>query len=127
MAGFIEKKKRFYEIYAQAFENIGELQLQQPYPGSESMWWLTSLVIDTNKVGQTIPEIWRKLKDQGVLTRRVFMPVIEFPPYFEAEKNKYTQAYRIYKNGLNLPSSTLNSDEAIELAADTLIKTLRAG
>lgn len=127
LSEFIEKKKRFYEIYNQAFESINGLQLQLAYAGSESMWWLTSLVIDTQKVGLSIPEIQMKLKERGVPTRRIFAPIVEFPPYFENDKSKYAQAYHIYENGLNLPSSTLNTDEAIEFAADTVIKTLKTG
>ncbi|MEA2031582.1 MAG: LegC family aminotransferase [candidate division Zixibacteria bacterium] len=121
LSEFIEKKKRFYEIYNQAFESINGLQLQRAYAGSESMWWLTSLVIDTQKVGLSIPEIQMKLKERGVPTRRIFTPIVEFPPYFENDKSKYAQAYNIYENGLNLPSSTLNSSKGIEFTADTLI------
>ena len=124
LSEFLDKKRRFYAIYSHAFENIDELQLQQPYPGSESVWWLTSVVIDTKNIGKSVSEIQIKLRDRGVMTRRIFMPVVEFPPYFENKKGKYHQAYRIYENGLSLPGSTLNTDETIDFAANTLIRIL---
>ena len=100
---FIQKKKHFYEIYSQAFEEISNLRLQQSYDGSDSVWWLSSVTIDTQKVGLKIPEIQKKLKKSGVPTRRIFMPIVEFPPYFDDDVGKFTEAYRIYENGLNLP------------------------
>jgi perosamine synthetase len=122
--GFIEKKKHFYEIYSQAFEHIVELQLQKAYPDSQAIWWLSSLVIDTDKIGQSIPEIQQNLKDKGVPTRRVFMPLVESPPYSEHDKGRYPNAYRIYETGLNLPSSTLNSYDDIQFVTETLIRAL---
>ena len=124
LSGFVEKKRHFYEIYTKMFKDRDELQLQLPYDGSESMWWLTSVRIDTDTIGQTLPEIQTKLKERGIPTRRIFMPLVEFPPYFQKSTDKYGQAYRIYDRGLNLPSSTLNTDESIEFAAEALINII---
>ena len=122
---FIQKKKHFYEIYSQAFEGISDLRLQQSYPGSDSVWWLSSVTIDTKMVGLKIPEIQMKLKESGVPTRRIFMPIVEFPPYFDGDVSKFTETYRIYENGLNLPSSTLNRRSDIENAADNVIRIIK--
>ena len=124
LAEFIQKKKYFYDLYSQAFEKLGEFRLQKSYTESESMWWLTSGIVDTQDMSLNVADIQVKLRERGVPTRRIFMPLVEFPPYYEVDKEKYPQAYRIYDHGINLPSSTLNSNEAIASAADTLIRVL---
>ena len=125
LSEFIQKKKHFYRLYSQAFEKVSEFQLQKNYAESESMWWLTSLIVDTQDIGLKVADIQVKLRERGVPTRRIFMPLVEFPPYLEVDKGKYPQAYGIYDHGLNLPSSTLNSSEAVEFAANTLIRVLK--
>jgi perosamine synthetase len=122
---FIQKKKLFYEIYSQAFDGISDLRLQQSYAGSDSVWWLSSVTIDTEKVGLKISKIQMKLKESGVPTRRIFMPIVGFPPYFDDDSGKFTETYRIYENGLNLPSSTLNRRSDIETVADTVIRIIK--
>ncbi len=122
---FIEKKKVIYRTYSRDLAGLKGLRFQLPYEGSESIWWLTSIWIDTAEVGRTVPEIQIKLKELGIPTRRIFMPIVEFPPYFEENKDRYAHAYQIYENGLNLPSSTLNGDEDIEFTANVLNRILR--
>jgi perosamine synthetase len=121
---FLKKKRLFREIYVQAFENIDEVQLQQKYDKSETLWWLNSIIIDTDKIGNSIPEIQAELKRNGIATRRIFMPLVEFPPYFEKDKGRYPYAYRIYERGLTLPGSTLNSERDIKASASALINLL---
>lgn len=127
LQGFIKKKRGFYDIYTQMFKDIDELELQKPLNGSESMWWLSSLLIDTKRLWMSIPEIRLKLQEKGVPTRGIFMPLTECPAYLNRGKDKYTQAYRIYDNGLNLPCSTLNSDDAVAFAAKSLINIIKVG
>ena len=69
--------------------------LQIPYNGSESMWWLSSILLDTRAIGMTTTEVQMKLSEAGVPTRRIFMPIVEFPPYLEKNQDKYAQAYQI--------------------------------
>ena len=117
---FIEKKKSYYSIYRRHLANAHGLSMQLAYPDSETVWWLTSILMNTEDIGQRIPDIQERLKEFGIPSRRVFTPVVEFPPYLEKNRHKYANAYHIFENGLNLPSSTLNSDENIEFTANVL-------
>lgn len=117
---FIKKKKRFHEIYREHLERIEGVHFQKAYDKSDVMWWLTSIFIDADAIGLTVPDIIRSLKDRGIPTRRIFMPLTEFAPYACSGQNQFPHAYDIYQSGLSLPGSTLNTCEATETVAAAL-------
>jgi len=118
---FIESKNRIHGIYAEAFRDVGELQLQAPCEGADDVVWLNAVTIDTAHAGKGIPEIMETLKQRGIPTRRLFMPLVCFPPYFEGHREEaYPRAVRLYNEGLCLPSSTLNTAAGIRRAAEGL-------
>lgn len=121
---FIKKKRMFFELYKEIFNGIDEIIMQKEYDGAISSAWLPSIKIDCKKVGMTMPEIQNKLKERGISTRRVFNPIIDFPPYMKFKRGDYHNSYEIFENGLNLPGSTLNEPESIEYAAKTLLGIL---
>ena len=71
-----------------------------------------------------VHDLTLELKKKGIATRRIFIPLVEFPPYFEKDKGRYPYAYRIYERGLTLPGSTLNSERDIKASASALINLL---
>ncbi|SHE47232.1 perosamine synthetase [Thermoanaerobacter uzonensis DSM 18761] len=121
---FLKKKRMYFEAYKKIFEGIDEITLQKEYEGAISSAWLPSIKIDCKKVNMTIPEIQSKLKERGIPTRRIFNPIIDFPPYVKYKKGSYSNSYEIFENGLSLPASTLNTMESIEYAAKTLLDIL---
>ena len=109
---FLGKKRRFAEIYRDAFSGERRISLQEETPGSQSSWWLTSIMIKDGD--KSIPQIQEDLKKRGVPTRRVFVPVTEFPPYRQfGDQNDFPVAYSIFTAGLNLPSSTQNGEKEV--------------
>ena len=114
---FLSKKRKFAEIYKEGFKNNNKITFQKSYPGAESSYWLASIKIESNK---SIHEIQSELKEKGIPTRRIFMPIVEFPPYKEYKKEEYKNAYEIYEKGLNLPGSTVNNYEQIEYVVKKL-------
>ncbi|WP_233187740.1 LegC family aminotransferase [Petrotoga sp. 9T1HF07.CasAA.8.2] len=114
---FLNKKRKFAEIYKQGFENNEKITFQKSYEGAVSSYWLPSIKVESHK---TIPEIQKELKEKGIPTRRIFVPIVEFPPYKEYKKEEYKNAYEIYEKGLNLPGSTMNDFEQIEYIVKVL-------
>jgi len=114
---FLSKKRKFAEIYKEGFKNNDKIIFQKSYVGAESSYWLPSIKIESNK---SIPEIQNELKEKGIPTRRIFMPIVEFPPYKEYKKEEYKNAYEIYEKGLNLPGSTVNNYEQIEYVVEAI-------
>lgn len=121
---FLKKKRMYFEVYKKIFEGIDEITLQKEYEGAISSAWLPSIKIDRKKIKMTIPEIQNRLKEKGIPTRRIFNPIVDFPPYVKYKKGNYHNSYEIFENGLSLPASTLNTLENIEYVAKTLLNIL---
>lgn len=108
--GFLEKKRRFNAIYKDELKEIKFIRFQKEYKGAESLWWISSVIFEERI---EIAALQKSLKEEGIPTRRVFMPVVEFPPYKGSNRKNFKNSYYIHERGLCLPSSTLNSDDDI--------------
>lgn len=123
---FLEKKRRFYQIYKEAFQGCKELTMQQEETGGISSAWLSSVRIDLDKLGLEMGDLCRALQADGIPWRRLFRPVVDLPPYIKYRRGcKYENARRLFQTGLNLPSSTLNTAETIEAVAGRILDILR--
>jgi len=119
LSTFSDKKRRFSEIYRKELSSVPDISFQGQHEGAESSWWLTCVTFGEKT---DLPSLQKALREKGVPTRRVFMPVIEFPP-FAADNSAFGNSREIYERGLCLPSSTLNSEEDIYYVC-TMIKEL---
>lgn len=107
---FLLTKREGNDIYKKELKGVESIRFQKEYEGAKSSWWLTCIILEKNI---DISALQRELKDKGIPTRRIFMPVTEFPPYKQYKKSAYQNSYHIYDKGLCLPSSTLNSKDDI--------------
>ncbi|HNU23669.1 MAG TPA: DegT/DnrJ/EryC1/StrS family aminotransferase, partial [Mesotoga sp.] len=121
---FLQKKRRYSEIYREILTSIKGIEFQEEYPDSISSWWLSSVKI--NHPTKDIPQIQKELKEKGIPTRRIFVPITEFPPYAKYKGEEYPNSYELYEKGLNLPSSTLNSEEQVEFVARSIVDVIEA-
>jgi len=117
LGGFIERKKRFNAIYRKELSGVQSLNFQREYEDAEGSYWLTCIAI---KEGIDLPGLQDELSKRGIATRRLFMPVVEFPPYKSYKKSDYKNSYSIYERGLCLPGSTLNSEDDIYYICRTI-------
>lgn len=119
---FLRKKAEFYTIYKEEFNGLDSISFQEEGEKSKSSWWLICVTFD-KKID--ITRLQKELKNKGVPTRRIFMPLTEFPPYQNYKKGNYENSYQIYKKGLCLPASILNSKEDIYYTCKILKEHLR--
>lgn len=112
---FLEKKRETARIYREQLENVEGIFFQSECHGASSSWWLSSVFVD--RPGFKVEPFMEFLKAEGIPTRRVFSPITAFAPYSEYGSGTYSNAYRLFRQGLNLPSSTLNSQESVEYVA----------
>ncbi len=119
---FLEKKKRFRQIYKRALGDMPQIKFQKEYEKAEGSWWLTCVKIGND---MDIDNVIKELEEKGVQTRRVFMPVCEMP-YLREYAKHCPNAYEIYEKGICLPSSTLNSTDTIKKASLMIRETLNA-
>ncbi len=114
---FLQLKRQFHDIYRQELDGIKAIAFQEETKGAESVRWLTCIRF-TRAI--ELGNLQAKLRERGIQTRRLFMPVTEFPPFKSNKKSAYKNAYEIYKTGLCLPGSTLNTAEDIRYVCKTL-------
>jgi perosamine synthetase len=77
LENFIEKKKLFNSIYREELRKLKRVSFQEECEKGESCWWLTAITIE----GVDISELQKRLLREGIQTRRIFTPVVEFPMY----------------------------------------------
>jgi len=94
---FLKKKRRFNEIYRNELDEL--VTFQKATPDSNPSWWFTACLFPEHI---HIAELQNKLLEHHIPTRRIFKPLADLP-----------NANYIYKHGLCLPSSTLNTEEDI--------------
>ena len=124
VAGFIEKKRQFYQEYQRILGEDNRLSLQLEVKDGVSSVWMSSIRFNSQKVDLTVSEIMAKLKDKGIPSRRIFMPLFDSPPYQKYKNGDYPNAYDLFQNGLNLPSSTLNTVEDIRYTVNSILEIL---
>lgn len=115
---FVDKKRRFHQIYKEELNDIKFIRFQEEYKGADSSRWLSCIIFDKDNIN--IGSLQKRLKDKGISTRRIFMPVVEFPPYKEYKRKEFKNSYYIYEHGLCLPSSTVNSEGDIRYVCKVL-------
>ena len=119
---FLKIKRNFNNIYRQELKDIHGVRLQEENKQGNSSWWLNALFFEEKT---DIEGIRGELKKKNIPSRRVFMPLTEFPPYRKYKKGVFRNSYDIYERGLCLPSSTLNSADDIRYACKSLKEILR--
>ena len=110
---YIEKKRRFNQIYREELDGL--VKFQEPTPGSNPVWWMTACLFPENI---SVPELRKKLYDKGIPTREIFRPLYYYPHI--KDKTYCPNAEYIYNHGLCLPSSVKNSDGDIRRICKTL-------
>lgn len=121
LKGFLKKKRAHDNIYREELKDAGYMRFQEKYPSADSSSWLTCIVFEKDI---DIVSLQKKLNEKHIPARRIFMPVVEFPPYRNAKSGNYRNSYRIYDKGLCLPSSTLNSDDDVYYVCRILRRAL---
>lgn len=114
---FLDAKIHFAKEYEKLEAFRKDIRFQKQYPEAKSAYWLNSIIFNNR---EDINEIELELRQKGIPTRRIFMPIVEFPVYKTFRTSEYPNAYYIYRHGLNLPSSTVNDIENIRFVVDVL-------
>lgn len=121
LSDFVCKRKEFHSIYENELQPVRGIRFQAQTSGAQGCRWLSCIVFEKNI---NIQVLQKKLKSQGVPTRRIFMPVTEFPHYKDYTKTSYPNALSIHERGLCLPGSSMNSKKEILYICKTLKKIL---
>jgi len=123
LEGFLAKRRQINGIYREELTNVDGIGFQEECVGAESSCWLTCIIFEKDI---DISQLEEQLKEKRIFTRRIFVPVVEFPPYQKYKDGEYKNSYYIYGKGLCLPSSTLNSEDDIKYVCRTIKESLKS-
>ena len=102
--------KRSFRLF---YSTYLDLEFQHATPMSFPSWWYTACLFD-----EPAEDVQKKLKRNGIPTRRVFNSLNNERPY--RNDKIYWNAEFIYKHGLCLPCSTLNMLDDIKRVCDAI-------
>jgi perosamine synthetase len=114
---FLSKKKEINRTYKEELGELKNIRFQKEYEQSESSWWFTCILTEDPKARKDLQE---RLYEKGIPTRRVFIPVNNFPPYRSSKFVDFGNSQYIHDRGICMPSSTLNEISDIKKVCSAL-------
>jgi perosamine synthetase len=107
----LEKRRKIFDSYHIALQSVKSLKFQEPRHGVISTPWLFTCLIDG--IDQERRDlVISELRNFGVETRPIFLPVHDMPPYKLLNSESLSHTFRIASSGISLPTfSTLSASE----------------
>lgn len=100
-------RQRIVDIYAERLADVPGIGLRETAPWAVPAPWMASCVVDPDAFGCTRDELAITLKDCGIDTRPMFVPIHQLPPYRAAARKRRTVlpvTDRLGDRGLMLPT-----------------------
>ena len=122
----IEARHQVAIKYRNALRNVEGITFFDDMPGVRHNYSYFPIFVDVKKYGMTRDELYFKMKEQNVLGRRYFYPLIsEFSTYRgldSARPENLPEAHKMADSVICLPMHHALSDEDIQRILDTIVK-----
>ncbi len=119
----ISRRREIHKIYENAFAGTPGIEIQKnPTRDFDSNFWLTCILVDPEKFGETADEIRLRLENENIESRRFWRPMHMQPIFKNAQFFGTNVAEKLFENGLCLPSGTTLSNEEIALVVEKILK-----
>lgn len=121
----VAKKREIFDRYVEGLKGIDGISFMEELEDSFSNRWLSTMIVDSEKVGKTSVEIIEHLAGFNIEARPVWKPM-HLQPLFEGkdfiQDEQQDVSKFLFENGICLPSDT-KMTEAIQDAVIDMIKT----
>jgi perosamine synthetase len=118
----VEKKRQIYGWYKQRLGNLPGVHWNAEKPWARSIYWMTSIVLDEG-LKLTRQEVMAGLKERHV-DSRPFFPAVSSFPMFTNQAKRNPVAYRVARQGINLPSGHNLTEGDIDTVCRALSEVL---
>ena len=122
----IAARQKVAVAYRKALRNVDGISFWDDMPGVRHNYSYFPIFVDAEKYGMTRDELYMKMKDQGVWSRRYFYPLIsEFSTYRGLESSRpenLPNAHMMADTVICLPMHHALSDEEINRIIDCIIR-----
>lgn len=111
LAGRIAAKRRLADRYAESFAGLHGARIMREAPGSESNYWLNTLVLDRSYAGRR-DAVLEALNGAGLMARPLWTLMHRLPMYAACPRAALPVAEDLEARTVNLPSSAGLADNA---------------
>ncbi|MEE1253127.1 MAG: DegT/DnrJ/EryC1/StrS family aminotransferase, partial [Bacteroidales bacterium] len=122
----IESRHQVAVHYREALRNVEGISFFDDMEGVRHNYSYFPIFVDVEKYGMTRDELYSKMKEQGVMGRRYFYPLIsEFSTYrglLSSVKENLPNAHRIAEQVICLPMHHALSKEDTDRVIETIVK-----
>lgn len=122
----IEARRRVAMRYREALREVEGISFWDDVPGVRHNYGYFPIFVDATRYGMTRDELYFKMKDDGILGRRYFYPLIsEFSTYRglpSSSRENLPVAHRMADMVICLPMHHLLSDDDVERIINHIVK-----
>ena len=122
----IAARQKVAVVYREALRNVDGISFWDDMPGVRHNYSYFPIFVDAEKYGMTRDELYMKMKDQGVWSRRYFYPLIsEFSTYRGLESSRpenLPNAHMMADTVICLPMHHALREEEINRIIDCIIR-----
>jgi perosamine synthetase len=111
-------KRQIARTYCDGLGDVPGITLPPEADWAENVFWLYSVLVDSQTAGVTRDQLMAALKERGVDTRPLFPPIHQQPIY--AGDQSLPVAERLSGMGLSLPSAVTLSTRDVERVVEAI-------
>ena len=119
---FLRRRHEIGERYIAQLGNLAGLVMPPRQQWAKTIYWIFSMLVDSDEAGITRDELSEQLHQRGIETRPLFYPLHEQPPYKSTER--FPVASRLSDQGISLPSGNDISDAEIDRVCSDVARIL---
>lgn len=114
----LDRKAAIARWYSEILQGVPGVGLPPSLPGYHNVYWLFSILIDSQTFGMDRDALGCMLGNSGIDTRKFFFPVHTMPPYLSSDKRAIAE--RLSREGLSLPSGPKLNQDVIQSIAQLI-------
>lgn len=116
----VEARRRIFQRYASALQDIPGFSFMPEAPRSRSNRWLTALTIDPERAGVDNETVRRALEAENIEARLVWKPLHLQPVFSGCETVGGGVAERLFTQGLCLPSGSAMTEGDVQRVVEVI-------
>lgn len=119
---FINNKRKIANKYNESLSNVDGVTVTPDKDWAFNNFWLYSILIDENKFGMNSKELYKKLNNEGIMSRPFFKPIHTMPMYEKYNSTNTDAADELWWKGINLPCSVNLDLDKVEYISNKIIE-----
>ncbi|EGJ72041.1 DegT/DnrJ/EryC1/StrS aminotransferase [Bacteroides coprosuis DSM 18011] len=119
----MHRRQAIHKLYTELLKEAkGITVMKKPSDDFDSNFWLTCILVDPKKAGQTREEIADRLAQDNIETRPLWKPMHLQPVFKDTPMYVNGVSEALFNNGLCLPSGSLLTNEDIQRVVQVILE-----